>query len=223
MAEFVCVPAKNLIKVPGELPFAQIAVLGDAVGTSLRAVKTRAEVCDGQTVVISGIGGVGIHAVQIAHHLGGDVIALDVVPEKWTLARQYGASLALDARQNPETLIREYTGGRGADVALDFTGLPSALVTCAAALRPGGRLVMVGYQLNTHVQLPTQTVVLQELEVLGSRYCNKREMEEAAEWVASGAVTPVIGCTLPLEEANLALDMLRRSEGLGRIVLDLAL
>ncbi|MCL6637789.1 MAG: zinc-binding dehydrogenase, partial [Alicyclobacillus sp.] len=220
MAEYVCVPAKNLIKVPADVPPVKLAVLGDAIGTSLRAVKTRAAVCAGETVVVSGIGGVGVHALQIAKHCGAAVVALDVMPEKLALAKEFGADWALDARQLADVEVRALTGGRGADVALDFTGLPGALSTCAACLRPGGRLVMVGYQADSCLQLPTQAVVLQELEVLGSRYCNRLELEEAARLVAEGVVTPVIGSTLPLTSANEGLAVVRRGTGIGRVVLD---
>ncbi|MCL6592694.1 MAG: alcohol dehydrogenase catalytic domain-containing protein [Alicyclobacillus sp.] len=221
MAEYVSVPAKNLVKVSADVPSVKLAVLGDAIGTSLRAVKTRAAVRAGETVVICGLGGVGVHALQIAKHCGATVVALDVVPEKLAQAKELGADWALDARRHADAEILARTDGRGADVALDFTGLSDALATCAASLRSGGRLVMVGYQADSRLQLPTQSVVLQELEVLGSRYCNRQELTEAARLVAEGVVTPVIGHTLPLTSANEGLAMIRRGTGMGRIVIQM--
>lgn len=222
MAEYVKVPAKNLVKLPPGLPAEQVAILGDAIGTSLRAVKTRGEVKAGETVLISGIGGVGIHAIQMAHHLGARVIAADVVPEKLQLARENGADYGLDARDDLAVAVQAVTGGRGADVALDFTGLPQALQSVAVALKKGGRLVMVGYQVDTHLSLPTQAIVIGELEVRGSRYCNQQELTEALDLVACGVVRPIIGAVLPLEQANEGLELIRSGRVMGRVVLSLS-
>lgn len=119
----------------------------------------------GETVVISGVGGIGVHAVQIARHLGARVIAIDVTAEKLELARQNRTEHALDARRDPVRAVQELTAGKGADVALDFTGLPQAVATAAAVLKKGGRLVMVGYQVDTDLTVATQTMVIRELEV----------------------------------------------------------
>lgn len=222
MADYLCVPAKNLIKLPASVPFAGAAMVGDAIATSLRAVTTRGEVRRGDTVVISGVGGVGIHALQIARHLGAHVIAVDTAAAKLALAQEHGAEHLLDAREAAAGAVRELTGGKGADVALDFTGVPSALATAAAALKPGGRLVMVGYQVDTNLILATQAMVLGELEVRGSRYCNRQELREALDLVAREQIVPVIGAILPLEEANEGLDLIREGRVAGRVVLSVS-
>lgn len=218
MAEYVRVPAKNLVRIPPTLPAERVAILGDAIATAVRAVRTRGGVQPGQSVLVTGAGGVGLHAIQVARWLGASVIASDVSPSRLELARRYGAQIIAPGSSVVDA-VRQLTGGAGADVALDFTGMTQPLATAAAALKPGGRLVMVGYQLDTSVSLPTQSIVIGELEVLGSRYCNRREFELAVELVSQGVVEPVIAQVMPLKQANEALDLLRSGRADGRIVL----
>ncbi len=218
MADYLRVPARNLVRIPLYMPIEQAAILGDAVATCVRAVKTRGEIREGEVTIVTGVGGVGIHAVQIARSLGSRVIAADVAPEKLALARRFGAEV-VTAGAGMAGAVRSLTGGKGAHVALDFTGRPEALAAQADALRPGGRLVMVGYQVDTAVAVPTQAVVLKELEVRGSRYCNRHELAEAVDLVARGAVEPVIGTYLPLEQANEGVELLRSGAVSGRLVL----
>ncbi|MGE5591201.1 MAG: alcohol dehydrogenase catalytic domain-containing protein [Bacillota bacterium] len=218
MAEYVRVPARNVVLLPRHVAPERAAILGDAIATSVRAVKTRGEVRPGQTVLITGAGGVGLHAVQVARGLGARVIAADISASRLQLARHYGAETVEPGTLVPDA-VRALTGGAGADVALDFTGLAAPLAAAAASLRPGGRLVMVGYQLDTSLTVPTQTLVISELEVRGSRYCNRREFEEAVDLVGRGAIEPVVAAVMPLEQANEALDLLRSGQADGRVVL----
>lgn len=218
MAEYVRVPAKNLIRIPDGLAPEMVAIVGDAIATSVRAVETRGEVSEGQTVLVMGAGGVGIHAIQVARALGARVIAADVAPAKLELARRFGAKALNSGPSLPEE-VRALTGGDGLDVALDFTGLPAALAIAAGSIKKGGRLVMVGYQVDTELAVPTQAIVIGELEVRGSRYCNRSEFRRAVDLVARGVVEPVVGAVLPLGQANEALDMIRSGQANGRVVL----
>lgn len=221
MAEYVRVPVRNLVPLPGHLAPERAAILGDAIATSVHAVRTRGEVQPGQTVVMTGAGGVGLHAVQMARLLGARVIAADISPSRLQLARRYGAVTA-DPGSSLSDAVRDLTGGAGADVALDFTGLAAPLAAAAASLKPGGRLVMVGYQLDTSLGVPTQSIVINELEVRGSRYCSRRELEEAVDLVGRGDIEPVVAVVMPLEQANEALDLVRSGQADGRVVLKIA-
>ncbi len=87
MAEYVRVPARNVVLLPRHLAPERAAILGDAIATSVRAIKTRGEVRPGQTVLITGAGGVGLHAVQVACGLGARVIAADISASRLQLAR----------------------------------------------------------------------------------------------------------------------------------------
>jgi D-arabinose 1-dehydrogenase-like Zn-dependent alcohol dehydrogenase len=86
-------------------------------------------------------------------------------------------------------------------------------------LKKGGRLIMVGYQGNTELKIATQKMVLDELELLESRYCNTHDLRDTVDLVYQGIIKPVVGKVLPLEIANEGLDMLRQGQLNGRVVL----
>jgi D-arabinose 1-dehydrogenase-like Zn-dependent alcohol dehydrogenase len=120
-AEYVKTPAINLCKVPDHVPLEHACILVDAVATSYHAVTKRAQVRPGKTVALVGVGGVGLHALQMAKLAGGWVIAVDVHDARLELARKLGADAAVDARHRPfEQAIRQLTDGQGVDVVLEF-------------------------------------------------------------------------------------------------------
>ncbi|HEV2581270.1 MAG TPA: alcohol dehydrogenase catalytic domain-containing protein, partial [Ktedonobacteraceae bacterium] len=119
-AEYVKAPAKDIFVLPPEIPLVEGCIIADAVTTPYHAVKNRAEVRPGDSVVVFGCGGVGLNVVQFAHLAGGIVIAVDIVEERLAWARRLGASLTVNPRQvegGAARKIRQLTGG-GADVAL---------------------------------------------------------------------------------------------------------
>jgi D-arabinose 1-dehydrogenase-like Zn-dependent alcohol dehydrogenase len=86
-AEYVCVPAKDLLDLPESIPLQEAAIIADATSTPYHAVKNRANVRPGDTVVVFGCGGVGVNAVQLASAAGGYVIAVDINERKLNWAR----------------------------------------------------------------------------------------------------------------------------------------
>jgi len=119
-AEYVVAPAKDVFILPDVIPLIEGCVIADAVTTPYHAVKNRAEVRPGDTVVVYGCGGVGLNVVQFAHLAGGVVIAVDIAEEKLEWARRFGASETLNPTQIPDVsrAIRKLTGG-GADIAIE--------------------------------------------------------------------------------------------------------
>lgn len=219
MAEFVPIRQQNLVRLPDAIPFEHAAILGDAVATTLHAVRDRGRVTEGMNVVILGTGGLGLHGVQVAKRLGARVIAVDVSAEKLAMAEEFGADVLLtDSPDLPER-VRLACGGMGPDVVVEFTGNPAAQRTAAAYLRPAGRLVLCGYQNTGDFAMPSMDLVLSEKEVVGARACTASELAETVDWVARGWIQPVVGRVLPLEQANAALDDLRQGRTLGRVVL----
>lgn len=98
-AEYVTVPAQALVPVPDSVSDAAAAIATDAILTSYHALLTVARLQPGEGVAIIGVGGLGLHAVQIASAFGAVVLALDIQERKLELARQHGAAIALDSRQ----------------------------------------------------------------------------------------------------------------------------
>jgi alcohol dehydrogenase len=219
--ERVVVPLDRLTPVPDSIDPVSAAPFTCALGTAYRAVVTRGQVQGGSRVAVVGLGGVGIHALQVAHAVGGRVVGLDPSPRAVEAAR----ALGLDAHapdEAAEAAILELTGGEGVDVVIDTVGLESTAAQSFRLVRPGGRIVGVGYTQTSSFVLPTPRFVLEEVELVGSRYVRLDELSRAIRLVEDGKVRMVIDRTLALADANAALEALERGEVVGRIVLDVA-
>jgi propanol-preferring alcohol dehydrogenase len=145
MAEYVVVPAKNLVPLGDADPVAA-APLADAALTPYHAIKNSLAnlAGGGRYALVIGLGGLGQIAVQILTALtGATVIATDTKPDAMARAEADGAVIA-PAGDNQAAAIREITGGRGVDAAFDFVGVASTIQTAQASIAQGGRLTVVG-------------------------------------------------------------------------------
>ncbi|WP_436500594.1 Zn-dependent alcohol dehydrogenase [Actinokineospora sp. HUAS TT18] len=144
-AEETIVPERGAVKIPQDFPLDQAAVIGCAVLTGAGAVFNTADVQPGQTVVVVGIGGVGLSVLQAARIAGAErIIAVDTVESKAELALSLGATDFLVSDESTAKTVRSMTSGRGADVAFECAGHPAAIRTAWASSRRGGHLVIVG-------------------------------------------------------------------------------
>ncbi|MEU7280585.1 Zn-dependent alcohol dehydrogenase [Streptomyces sp. NPDC045431] len=144
-AEETVVAANCVLPVPDGVPLVDAALLGCAVLTGWGAVHHSARVRAGESVVVFGIGGVGLATLQAARIAGaGPLIAVDVSPEKEELARRAGATEYVVASETTAKEIRKLTGGHGADVAIECAGRATAIRTAWDSTRRGGRTTVVG-------------------------------------------------------------------------------
>lgn len=219
-AEYVVVPAKDVVVVPDGLDLEHACVIADAVSTPYHAVTRRGRVRAGDQVAVVGCGGVGLNVVQCATVAGGRVIAIDVNEARLETARRLGAVETI----NPETVdrldkhVRRRTGG-GVDVAFEAIGNPATMAMAYGLLRRGGRLCVIGYS-HEPVTLSAAKLMYHELEIVGSLGCGGGEYPEIIGLVASGRLQlePVVSGTLPLEQINDGMDRLRRGEGVRWVV-----
>ncbi len=220
--ERISAPVDRLVPVPPTADPIHAAPMSCALGTSYRSVVTRGGVRAGTRVVILGLGGVGIHAAQMARAGGGDVVGFDVHGPTLEAARDLG----LDARRaddaDAERALLGETGDVGVDVVVDTVGSEETLAMATRLVRAGGRIVAVGYSPTTAFSVPTPRLVLDEIEIVGSRYAHRGEIERAISLVTEGRVRPVIGLVRPLEEVNQVLEALESGDMVGRAVLDVA-
>ena len=220
LAEFVAVPAANLVPLPEAVSFEVGATLADAVGSSYHAIVARAKLRPGETVAIWGLGGLGLNAVQVAALVGAwRIIAIARDEGRRARALELGATDALDPREGdlPER-IRELTEGVGVHAFIDIVGTETSLSEAVLASRKGGRVVIVGY-VAPNVVTPTVQMVIKETTIMGSRGCTYSQLRDAAQLIARGRITPVIDRTLDLDAVNEALDALKEGSVTGRIVL----
>ncbi|MFJ6182857.1 Zn-dependent alcohol dehydrogenase [Streptomyces sp. NPDC092295] len=144
-AEETVVAANCVLPLPAGVPLTDAALLGCAVLTGYGAVHHAARVREGESVVVLGVGGVGLAVLQSARIAGaGPVVAVDVSPEKEALARAAGATEYVVASDTTAKDIRRLTGGRGADVAVECVGRATTIRTAWDSTRRGGRTTVVG-------------------------------------------------------------------------------
>jgi 6-hydroxycyclohex-1-ene-1-carbonyl-CoA dehydrogenase len=221
-AEYVTAPAKDVFILPDEIPLVEGSIIADAVTTPYHAVKNRAEVRPGDSVVVYGCGGVGLNVVQFARLAGGIVIAVDVAEEKLEQATRLGAAATLNPARETAGVgkaVRRLTGGAGADIAIEAIGNPTTMRDAFGTLRPGGRLVVVGYS-DQEVALNAGRIMYREMEIRGSLGCRPVDYPRVIELARSGRieVASLVTARFPLEDSNAGLDTLRAGRGIRSVV-----
>jgi 6-hydroxycyclohex-1-ene-1-carbonyl-CoA dehydrogenase len=219
-AEYAVAPARDVFHLPDEVPLIEGSIIADAISTPYHAVVNRAQVKAGEQVVVFGTGGVGMNCVQVAAAVGGTVIAVDRVKQKLELAKQLGAMDVIDtkAESQPAKAIRRISMG-GADVAMECIGNPSTIRMAYDSLKPGGRLVIVGYPAG-QADLNLARLMFREQQIIGSLGCRNVDFPKVIDLVKMGKiqVRPIVSGTFPLEKINDGLDQMRGGETLRTVV-----
>jgi propanol-preferring alcohol dehydrogenase len=221
-AEFIRVPARNAHPLPAEIPFEQGAIMMCSSATALHALR-KARVGRGDSVAVFGIGGLGVSALQLAQALGASAVyAVDLNPVKLELARRLGA-VSIDAKAgDPVAAIRQATGGRGVDAALELIGSARAMEQTVQALAPQGRAALAGLTQERLTLAPYRDLLGREAEVIGVSDHLASEIGELMQFVARGeldlvqAVTRVV--PLHADAINGVLDDLEAFRGEVRCV-----
>jgi len=213
-AEFINVPAKNILKLPDCIPFEHGALIGCAVSTALHSLK-RARVRFGDTVVIYGVGGVGLHAVQLAAKVfeAGKVIAVDISDGKLELAKDHGADEIINgAIEGVMDRLNELTGGKFADVVLEFVGLRKTIDEAINCVGKGGKLALVGIGSEDIDISPYKTMIGKEMELIGVNDHLKSEMTQLIKLIQTGKVDLSRSITrrIPLEAINKGIEALEK-------------
>ena len=217
-AEYVSIPARQLVRVSEQVSWPDSAVCCDAGMTAFHAVD-RARLRLGESVLIIGVGGVGSMAVQLAKAAGARVLAVELSDAKREWARQLGADELLSPENGDiPSAVRELTEGLGVDCVIDIVGQTETMGAGIDSLRHGGRLVIVGYTAD-HYPVEGKYLAQNEMEIIGTRAGRKQDLIEVSRLMASGKIRSIVTQTFPMENANEALAVLRSGENLGRIVL----
>ena len=221
-AEYVTVPAANLFPRPAHLSWAEAAALPTAGVTAWRALVTRGRLTGDDTVVIgAGSSGVGTLAIQIASATGARVVAVTSTPDKAAHALKLGAHATVDRTAGPDELasaLLEQTGD-GASLALDPTG--ALWPPFVDALRPGGRLVVVGKMAAATARVDVRSVYWKQLDLLGSAMGSTHDFAALLDHVAKHRWAPFVDSVHPLSEVAAAYARLDHPDRVGKVVLDL--
>lgn len=219
-AQYVAVPAQNLLPAPEGLSDEQAAAFPLTYLTAWHMLITQAGLRPGQTLLVLGAGsGVGVAAIQLAAMAGSRVLAASTSKEKLERAKALGAHGIIHSP--PEDLqckTLSLTGGRGADVVFEHVG-PAMFGAALKSLRPGGTLVTCGATSGPTTELDLRYVFSRELRILGAKTGTLAEFHAMVRAVTMGRLEPVVDSTFPLAEAGRAHEYLASARQFGKVVL----
>lgn len=221
-AEYVAVPALNLLEIPGEFPAAQAAAAALVYLTAWHSLLKRGQLQKGESVLIVGAsGGVNTAAIQVAKYVGAEVYVVGSDAKKLGLAEQLGADHLIDRSQEEDWSKAAYvmTGKRGVDVVLDNVGTTFPL--SMRALRKGGRLLTVGNSGGAIFKIDNRYIFAKHLSILGSTMGTRSDFAEVMALVFAGKLQPVVDKSFPLKDARAAHEHLEKGEQMGKVVLDI--
>lgn len=232
-AEQVVTGRENVVKFAAAIPMDAAASLIITYGTTHYALKDRAALRPGETLLVLGAaGGTGISAIEIGKLMGARVIAAASSEDKLALCRDYGADETINyAADDLRARLKDLTGGRGVDVVYDPVGGDYS----EAALRSlawKGRHLVIGFTAGEIPRMPLNLTLLKGCSIVGVFYGAFRRqepelaeelMDELVGWLASGRIRPAITSSRPLEEAAAALREVADRKAKGKIVLTTAL
>jgi threonine dehydrogenase-like Zn-dependent dehydrogenase len=182
-APYMKVPASTLVPLPDSLSFATGAAISCGTGTAYGALR-RINLSGNDTIAIFGQGPVGLSATQLARAMGARVIALDPSPERLARARDFGAEVVLDPRGNdPAGAIRDLTGGRGADVTLDCSGMAEGRSGAVRSARKWGTACFVGEGGNVTIEVSPE-MLRKQLTIVASWTFSTVGQSDCARFVA---------------------------------------
>ena len=221
-AEYVCVPARQLYKLPKAFDFHSAAAAALVYQTAWHSMVKRGAVKAGETVAIVGAGGgVNSASIQISKYLGARVIVIGSNSNKLAQAEALGADILIDRSQNEDWAKAVFiaTEKRGVDVVVDNVGTTFPL--SLRALRKGGRLLTVGNSGAPRFEIDNRFIFAKHLSILGSTMSTLADFHEVMNLVITGKLKPVIDKTYPLKDAAAAQERLWLGENFGKITLQL--
>jgi len=233
-AEYVAVPAEQVMSIPRGVAVEDAAALPEAACTVWSNLVMTARLTPGEFVLLhGGASGIGTHAIQVARTLGCRIAVTAGSPAKLELCAGLGADVLIDyVSEDFVAKVRDATGGRGADLILDVMGA-SYLERNIDALATDGRLVIIGMQGGVKAELNLGMLIAKRLTVLGTALRNRpvggphgkaaivaAVVESVWPMIAAGTVRPVIGARYPVDQAAEAHRALAAGETYGKVLLD---
>ncbi len=223
-ADYIAVPAINLVRLPDGIDPAVAGIVADAVATPYHVATDRLGIKAGDRIAVSGAGGgLGVHMLAVVRAFGGHAIAVERDPAKLAALRVGGHADAVIDAATPDWVaaVRDAAGGRLRGY-VDTVGSTATLGGGVAALGPRGTLVVLGFQAGAELRADPLAVLLGEQALVGTRYATRAEIAAALDLVREGRVRPVIGARFPLSRLSDAFAAISENRIFGRIVIDVA-
>lgn len=227
--EAIVAPAQQLIKIPQQLDFDRAAGLCITYGTSLYALRERAQLKPGETLAVLGAsGGVGLAAVELGKLMGARVIACASSDEKLSFARAHGADETINyTGENLRDALKQHGGEHGIDVVYDPVGGPYA-EPAVRSLAWQGRYLVVGFTAGEIPKIPLNLVLLKSCDIRGVFWgsWSKRDpqaqhalLSDVARWAAEGKLSAHVHAVYPLGDIATAMKLISDRKVMGKIVL----
>lgn len=213
-AEFMKAPASHAVKIPDAVSSVEAAPLFCAGVTVYRALK-QAKISAGQRVAVFGVGGLGHLGVQFARAAGAEITAIDIAEEKLALARELGATNALNAAAMD--VVKELRGKGGVHVAIVTSAARAAYDMAFYCLRPTGTLLVVGLPAE-NIGFPPILMAAAEIHIKASAVGTRQDLREVLALAAAGKVRCHVA-RRPLLQANEVMQELHDGKISGRVVL----
>ena len=227
--EAIAAPAQQLIKLPTGLDFDRAAGLCITYGTSLYALRERAQLKAGETLAVLGAsGGTGLAAVELGKLMGARVIACASSDEKLAFARAHGADETINyAKENLRDALKQHGGEHGIDVVYDPVGGPYA-EPAVRSLAWQGRYLVVGFTAGEIPKIPLNLVLLKSCDIRGVFWgsWSKRDPQaqhallgDIARWAAEGKLSAHVHAAFPLADIAAAMKLISDRKVMGKVVL----
>jgi NADPH2:quinone reductase len=227
--ERVAVGVQRLVKIPPELDFERAAGLTVTYGTTLYALRERADLKPGETLAVLGAsGGTGVASIELGKVMGARVIACASSDDKLDFARKHGADETVNYdREDLRTALKRLGGERGLDVVYDPVGGRYA-EPALRSLGWLGRYLVVGFAAGEIPKIPLNLALLKSCDIRGvswgawtSREPSKQRalMTDILQWTATGKLSGHVQAVYPLTEIAAALEVLAARKAMGKIVL----
>jgi threonine dehydrogenase-like Zn-dependent dehydrogenase len=216
-ADFMLTEEYTLLELPDVLSFVDGAIISCGFGTSFQGVR-RADVSGYDTVLVVGLGPVGLAAATISKARGARVIGVDISPDRVAAAERLGCDLVLVADGEALDTIREYTNGHGVEVSLECSASQAGRMLSLEAARLWGRVVFLGEHGNLSLN-PSFTLIQRQLTMHGSWMAGISEMEDAIEHAVRWKMRPedIVTHTFPIEQVREAFELADAGEA-GKVV-----
>ncbi len=228
-AEEALVPKHSCFPKPPGMSYELAASFLMTYGTSYHALKDRAQIKEGETLLVLGAaGGVGLAAVELGKLMGAKVIAAASTDEKLALCKKYGASETINYKtEDLRAKLKEITAGKGVDVVYDPVGGDFSEKAFRSTAWNGRHLV-IGFAAGAIPKIPLNLPLLKGSQIVGvfwGRFAmtfpkeNMANTMQLVQWQAEGKINPHIHATYPLEDAATALEEIMDRKVKGKVIL----
>lgn len=228
-AAYVVANRAQVVPIPGDMPSDVAAGFTMTYGTSHHALKQRARLQPGETMLVLGAaGGVGLTAVELGKLMGAKVIAAASSDEKLALTREYGADETINyATEDLKARVKELTGGRGVDVVYDPVGDRFA-EPAFRGIAWNGRYLVVGFAGGAIPSLPLNLALIKGASLVGVFWgaftqaepaLHRENMAELLAWYNAGKLKPHVSRRFSLDEGPQAIRWMMDRKATGKVVL----